>query len=163
MDDIRKAAERHHALFGSGPFFVGDKYSVAANLQGTEVEFTHSVAFGQWGEMQVELLQVHDGRPSILNMRHPYGSGRYGIHHVAIIADDLDSATRDLEMSGFPVFFRHDMTEVNLRTIMVDSWESQGHFLELYQKSPFINEFYDLIAGAAKDFTGKDLFRPLVL
>jgi hypothetical protein len=161
VDDVRKAAEQHHALFGSGPFFVRDKYSVNVSLHGEEVEFTHGVAFGQWGAMQVELLQSHDDRPSILNKRHPYGSGQYGVHHVAVFADDLEATVRDLEAQGFPLFFDYRQADIGLRAVMVDTWKRYGHFLELYQKGPFVDGFYDMVADAATGFKGKDLLRPM--
>ncbi|MEJ2408753.1 MAG: VOC family protein [Novosphingobium sp.] len=163
VDDVRKAAEHHHALFGSGPFFVRDEFSVTVNLHGEEVEFLHSVGFGQWGSVQIELLQAHDDRPSILNKRHPFGSGTYGMHHVAVFADDLVSTIRDLEAKGFPLFFDYGDADKGLRAVMMDTWERHGHFLELYQKGPFVDHFYDMVEEAAKGFQGEDLIRPLKL
>ena len=161
VEDIRKAAEQHHRMFGSGPFFVGDHSRATVTFEGKEVEFRYSVAFGQCGRVQVELLQAHDDLPSILNRRHPFGSGLYGMHHVAVFADDLDSAIRDLEAAGHPLFFEYRDDDEGIRAVMVDTFSSYGHDLELYQKGPFIDRFYNMVEEAAKGFDGKHLIRPL--
>ena len=161
VDDVRKAAERHHALYGSGPFFVQDHYRLRLNYRGDDVDYVHSAAFGQWGGLQVELMQQHDSLPSIINETHPLGSGRYGLHHVAMIADDLDSAIRDLEVAGHPVVLEGRLPELNMRTIMADAQATHGHFIEVYSRVPAIENFYRRVAEAAKGFDGTNLLRPM--
>lgn len=164
VDDVRKAAERHHALFGSGPFFVLDRLALSVEFRGQpEVPFTSSSAFGQWGEIQVELIQSHDSGPSVLNEMYPPGSGRYGLHHVAIIADDLDATSRRIEREGSPLVLRAHLPQMDMRIVMADATQSLGHYVEMYQSGPAILDFYRSIKAAADGFTGEDLIRELTL
>lgn len=161
VDDVRKAVERHRALYGSGPFFLQSHYRLDLKYRGNDVEFVHSAAFGQWGDVQVELMQQHDDLPSIINETHPLGSGRYGLHHVAMMTDDMDQTIEDLAAQGHSVAMDANMPEMNMRTIMADALATHGHFLEVYTRTPLIENFYRNVAEAAKGFDGKDLIRPM--
>ena len=161
VDDVRKAVERHHTIYGSGPFFVQDHYRINVKYRGKEMEFMHSAAFGQWGDVQVELMQQHDDLPSIINETHPLGSGRYGLHHVAMMTDDMDLTIQELAAQGHSVAMDAVMPEMNMRTIMADVLSTHGHFIEVYTRTPLIENFYRNVAEAAEGFDGTNLIRPI--
>lgn len=65
VDDLLGGVQRFAAAFGAGPFFGME------HLRFDEVTFRdepalydHSSAFGAWGEIIVELSQVHDAQPA---------------------------------------------------------------------------------------------------
>lgn len=163
VEDIHEAAKRHHALFGSGPFFYFENATFPVKYRGQDVEFTHSAVFGQWGSMQVELLSSQDSGPSILHELYPEGSGRYGMHHVAVIANDYDETIAEAEKGGFPVAQESRIPAMDLDIVMADTVERYGHFLEIYRYVPAIVDFYDMIEDAAKNFDGTNLLREMNL
>ena len=141
VNDIPKAIERHHAMFGSGPFFYAENMTFNVNYRGQDVEITHNAAFGQWGSMQVELLNTQMGGPSIFHELYPEGSGREGIHHVAVIADDLEATIAKAAEAGYPVVQDAYIPEMDLRIVMVDAVKDCGHFIEIYDNVPSVHHF----------------------
>ena len=160
VDDVCAAAERHHAQYGSGPFFFQPHYRMDLNYRGNDVEFVHSAAFGQWGDVQVALMQQRDDLPSIINETHPLGGG-YGLHHVSMTTDDLDLAIEELAAQGNAVAMSAFLPEAQMRAIMADTLSTLGHFLEIYERVPIIETFYRNVAEAAKGFDDKNLIRPM--
>ncbi|WP_084399218.1 VOC family protein [Henriciella aquimarina] len=161
VDDIEAAARRHHDLFGSGPFFVAEDITVPVTHRGKEIEFSHKAAFGQCGQTQIELMKPLTSGPSIIHDLYPDGSGKGGIHHMAIIVDDIDATISKADAEGFPAVLRAYMAEMDMKTAFLDSVTTYGHFIELYETCPSILDFYDMIEKAAEGFDGTSLFREL--
>ena len=158
VPDVREAAERHSKLFGSGPFFVVDSMVLSRSKhRGVERPLDHSAAIGQWGDLMIEFDQQNDEDPSIFHDLYPAGSGRYGIHHVAMIVDDLDAAVADCVKSGFEIAFDAELN--GLPFVMADAISTYGHFIELYPGLPVILGIYEKVRKAAEGFDGSNLFR----
>lgn len=85
VPDVRVAAARHAALFGSGPYFVAEHIPLRKALyRGREGRLDHSSAYGQWGELMVEFVQQNNPGPSAFHDMYPEGSGRGGIHDINV-------------------------------------------------------------------------------
>jgi catechol 2,3-dioxygenase-like lactoylglutathione lyase family enzyme len=163
VPDVRAAALAHAKAFGSGPYFVADNIPLATTLhRGREAVFDHSSAYGQWGEMMVEFMQQNNPGPSVLHDMYPEGSGRQGLHHLAILVDNLDRAEKALNDAGFPTALRASMTD-GFTFLMIDTVAVLGHMIELYEKAPRMIGFYDFVRDAAKDFDGKDIIRNITV
>jgi len=66
VPDARAAALQHAAAFGSGPFFVADHIPLTlARYRGKPGVFDHTSAYGQWGDVMLELVQVNSKEPSV--------------------------------------------------------------------------------------------------
>jgi len=66
VPDLRAAARRHAGLFGSGPYFIAEGYTDIPHIyRGEERLMSIDSALGQWGEVQIELIQPTDDRPSV--------------------------------------------------------------------------------------------------
>ena len=58
--DVRASAAAHAQQFGSGPYFVSEHIPLARSLhRGVERSLDHSSAYGQWGDVMVELVVGH--------------------------------------------------------------------------------------------------------
>ena len=91
--DVRAAALRHSQIHGSGPFFVAEHIPLRRALhRGVERTLDHSSAYGQWGALMIEFVQQNNPGPSAFHDMYPEGSGRGGIHHVALFVPDLQAA-----------------------------------------------------------------------
>jgi hypothetical protein len=157
VPDVREAARAHAALFGSGPYYVIESV-FDCMYRGQPDTLDHSAAYGQWGEVMIEFIQQNDARPSILHERFAPGSS--GLHHVALIVDDLERAIQDFAAEGMAVANRAQVGDFAF--VMVDALERHGHFIELYEASPLIRHLYDTVREGARDFDGREPIRPLV-
>ena len=93
VSDVRAAARQMHRRFGAGPFFVADRIDLAwGSHRGEPREFLHSSAYGQWGNLMLELVQQDEEGPS--PFRDLFAPGEEGLHHVAQIVDSLEDSYR---------------------------------------------------------------------
>jgi hypothetical protein len=161
VNDLEAAAAAHHRRFGSGPFFVLRHVALASSVhRGTARPFDHSSAYGQWGSVMVELVVQHNPDDSALHEMFPWGSGREGLHHAALFVDDLHAAIAQFEGEGAPLA-QLSVTAGGTAFAFVDTRESLGHMLELYEPAPQLTGFYDFVAAAADGWDGTDLIREL--
>lgn len=157
--DVRAAAERHAALYGSGPFFVAEHIQLRrASYRGVEGVLDHSSAYGQWGEVMIEFVQQNDPGPSVF--RDMYPTGGEGLHHVALIVDDLAVARARFEVAGMSCALHAEMVD-GFTFLMMDAVNQYGHFVELYEGVPTLTGFYDNVRGAAQGFDGRDVIRDI--
>jgi hypothetical protein len=158
VDDVWNAARRHHATFGSGPFFVAEHIGLSSvTHQGSVAAFDHSSAYGQWGAIMVELLAIHAAEPASLARAARVG-GR-GLHHVARFVVDLDAESTRLTSSGYPQVLLAE-TGSGQRFAFHDGGDL-GHLLEIYQPGPALTALYRRVAEAAEDWDGAQPVRPI--
>lgn len=164
VEDVREAAKAHSALFGSGPFFILQIPPLDVVYRGEAVPYDQTAAVGQWGAMQVELLQENlDDGPSILHELYPKGSGRTGIHHVAMFVDDLEQSVAQFAAAGFPEVMRAKPRGTDMCAVFLDAIATHGHFIELYEPAPPLAALYEMVAKAAEDFDGSDPVRTIAI
>lgn len=160
--DVREAALRHSRLFGSGPFFVADNILLKRCLhRGREAAFDHSSAYGQWGEVMVELVQQNNPGPSALRDLYPDGPTG-GLHHVALFVDDLAAAIAGFEAAGYETAL-HAELPTGFAFAMMDTVALNGHMVELYEPTPDLTGFYDYVRRKSRGFDGSDPVRTIRL
>ncbi|GGC17941.1 hypothetical protein GCM10011371_01810 [Novosphingobium marinum] len=153
VPDVRAAAERHSALFGSGPYFVAENIPlVKAVHRGTPRELDHTSAYGQWGEVMIEFVQQNNPGPSAFHDVYPEGSGRTGIHHVALFVDSVAEDSARFEKEGFELALDAEMPD-GFRYTFVDTVAAYGHMLELYEPADSLTGFYGYVKKKAGDFS----------
>lgn len=159
VPDVRTAALDHHLKFGSGPFYVASNVQLPfCEYRGQPAEWDFSSAFGQWGDVQVEFMQQDDGAASVFHDVFPAGSGRYGLHHLAFIVDDMWSVAKSLEQQGNPIALHARMTN-GIEALLVDTIQSNGHMLEFYEPTEPLLGLYDFIRSQSVGFDGTDPIR----
>lgn len=159
VPDVRVAAARHHAMFGSGPYFLLEHIPLArCDYRGQPATLDHSSAYGQWGALMIEFCQQNSPGPSVF--RDLYPDGGEGLHHVALMVDDLGIAMREFEAAGHGTALYAELASGNAYAMM-DCTQTYGHFVELYESSPGLLAFYETVRSAAEDFDGTALIRSL--
>lgn len=152
VSDVRAAAARWIER-GAGPFFVRDHIQVSnARVFGQDQEFDHSSAYGQWGELMVELICQHDGGADPL-------VGKGGLHHVAFFADDFATQAQALVGAGFAEALYAEAG--GMPFAFFDARAEYGHFIEIYEQVPRLAEFYAMVKDAAQDWDGTAPVRTL--
>lgn len=148
VPDIRAAARAHRAVFGSGPFVVVDHVPTpVVRHRGRPASLDHGSAYGQWGELMVEFVQQHDDGPSAFYDVYPRGSGRYGLHHVAVFVEDLDAGIRRFAAAGHQCALYAETGTIAYA--MIDTVAAHGHMIELYETGPVLLDFYTRVRSLA--------------
>jgi hypothetical protein len=161
VGDVRAAALHHHTAFGSGPFFVAERIPLrVARHRGVDGTLVHTSAYGQWGPVMVEFVQQDEPGPSVFHDLYPPGSGRFGLHHLALFVDDLRAALDDHVADGHVTALWAEMAD-GFPFAMVDTVAETGHFLELYEPRPALTGFYAMVERAAQGWDGANPLRPI--
>lgn len=103
VDDLDGAVERWIRQFGVGPWTVFRNVVLDGHYRGTPTRVGMDVALGYQGDMQIELIAITDDAAS--PYRNPDGKRLLGLHHVARIVDDLESAVAVAQARGLVVAF----------------------------------------------------------
>ena len=156
VPDPAAAAEEFARQFGWGPFYLMEHIPLARSLyRGRPEPFDHSSAYGQAGEVMVELITQHNDGPSAL--RDLYAPHETGIHHVAYFVADLPGALDQFRARGSAIALEA-RTGTGVDFAMVDLSPTLGHMLELYEPGDDLRRFYDFVRKAADGWDGQ---RPL--
>lgn len=157
VPDIVAAAKAHMATFGSGPFYIAEHIPLTLSLhRGRPAELDHSSAYGQWGEVMVEFVQQNNDGPSVF--RDLYPDGGQGMHHVALIVDDIKAAMRHFEEAGHETALYAEVAP-GVGFAMMDCVDTLGHYVELYEPTPQLLAVYDLVRSSAEAEDGGDPIR----
>jgi catechol 2,3-dioxygenase-like lactoylglutathione lyase family enzyme len=145
VSDVTAAAERFAASTGAGPFFVVQHISVSASrVHGVDAPFDHSSAYGQWGDVMVELVEEHSP---------PIVVPDSGVHHVAFMVPSLADAASWCVAQGWAEAL-WARTRGGQEFVFHDARASLGHLIELYEPSDRLLGFYRTVAAAAVEWDG---------
>jgi len=142
------------AARGAGPFFVREHIEVTnVRVRGVMATFDHSSAYGQWGDVMVELIHQHDGGDDPV-------VGTSGIHHVAHFVDDFASTSAELSAAGnAEVLYAETIT--GMPFAFHDGLTDRGHLIEIYERTSPLAAFYELVRAASVGWDGADPVRHL--
>lgn len=159
VPDPAAAAQRCARDYGWGPFYLMEHIPLEySRYRGRDAEFDHTSAYGQAGDVMVELITQHNDGPSAL--RDLYASGESGLHHVACFVPDLAAALREHAERGSAIALEA-RTRGGVEFAMVDLSATLGHMVELYEAGPELARFYAHVRKAAEGWNGERPLRPL--
>lgn len=146
---------------GAGPFRLARNMSIDTEYRGSPSQLDLSVAWGQFGGMQVECVQQHNDAPSAFLDSYPDGppTGIGGIHHMGMINPDYDAAMAGCRAQGFEPATAGNFD--GTRFAHIDTRESCGFMTELTEATEAILTFYADIEKSAEGWDGSDPIRPL--
>ena len=157
VNDIEAEAAHRAATFGAGPFYLVENIQLAwGEHRGKSCPFVHSSAYGQWGNIMLELVQQESQGPS--PFRDLYPEGASGLHHVATMVDSLPEAYQHYADQGIPVATKA-MTLTGTEFAFLDATAKYGHFIEVYERNESLLNFYTLIRQAAEGWRGDEPVR----
>ena len=157
VDDVETAAAEFAGRHGAGPFFVRHHPPFDAIHCGAPAVFNHSSAYGQWGELQVELVRLGTCTPETL---HRALAAPTGIHHVAMFVDSLDDDRQRLEGAGLSCLMEAT-TPSGLRFAFLDGRAQLGHLVEIYEPADSVLRLYSAVREAAVGWDGNDPVRAI--
>lgn len=159
VNDIRKSARNISAATGAGPFYVIENIELErCNHRGVPCDFVHSSAYGQWGDVMLELVQQEDDGPS--PFRDMYGVGEEGIHHVACFVESLKVTEGQYQEMGYPLATQAK-AKLGTEFSFLDTRKMLGHMIEIYVPDQNLTGFYSMVKDASTDWLGEDVVRSL--
>lgn len=159
VTDINAAVSHWTRIAGVGPFFVfkGVKHD-NARYRGQLAETPDmTAAMAQAGDAQIELIEVHDNRPSIFRDVIPVG--RSGLHHAALYSSQYDADVAAYTNAGAEVAFSGLM--MGFRVCWVDTSATLGFMVEIVERNPVADGIFGTFRAAAQNWDGKDPIRTL--
>jgi hypothetical protein len=157
VDDLESACHEWAQRVGAGPFLVRPHLPVVATHDGRPAVYDHSAAFGQWGPVMLELIEVHECEPAA--MREVLTHDQAGQpNHFACFVDDLESASAALIEQGMPLTMALTSSS-GMEVRFHDARHVVGGVLELYVGTPHLRGFYDKVAALADGWDGSDVVR----
>ena len=157
VDDLEAACHEWAQRVGAGPFYIRPHMQVVATHNGEPAVYDHSAAFGQWGPVMLELIQLHECEPA--SMREVIEHEKPGqVNHYACFVEDLEEASAALEASGFPLVMALTSSS-GMSVNFHDARDLVGGILELYVGTEHLRAHYDRVAEAARDWDGSDVVR----
>jgi len=159
VPDSREAAMHYAANFGWGPFYLMERIPLEfARYRGTAQRWVHTSAYGQAGDIMIELISQPDDEPSVLRER--FGRTQFGLHHVAAFVEHLEEAVAAERARGLDVALEA-RTTTGVDFVMIDTVATLGHMLELYEPNSALKDFYAFVRRKATNWDGRDPVRPL--
>jgi len=105
--DIERACRYYESTLGIGPFCPPFEVDMSgAIFKGKPVQTRIKVAFVDWGDVQIELIQPLDENNPYTEYLARHGDG---IHHLGFTVTDMDGAKADFAAAGLQPVFYHDM------------------------------------------------------
>ena len=152
VDDV-VAAARSWVARGAGPFLVRHHIEVEhSRMRGVPVAFDHSSAYGQWGDVMVELICEHHDE-------HTRIGPLAGVHHMAFFVDNVSDAQASLAENGWPESLY--ATAGDTAFAMHDATADLGHLVEVYEDTERLLGFYSHVRSLRAGWDGSDPIRVL--
>jgi glyoxalase/bleomycin resistance protein/dioxygenase superfamily protein len=122
--------------------------------RGVPIEGEVSLALGNSGGVQIELIAPHGDGPTV------YRELPHGVHHLAMFAKDFDADSARLSGLGYRVALELTLPGV-CRVRYHDTLAVFGHFLELWESTDTMQALVTMIEESARDWDGRDPIRRL--
>jgi len=160
VKDIDAAIAYWAGTVGAGPFFIMRriKFDNFRHLGQPAPSPEVSLAFGQFGQLQIELIEQHDMTPS--GYRDFLEGGREGPQHMAFWFSDpaeYDRVHHELARKG--MFVRHESTGPGPRFAYFSQGDGIYPELELAEALLPGDNWAEMIAQASMGWTGEDPIR----
>lgn len=140
VPDLDVAIENWRSRLGAGPFvvmrdFVGHELTYRGEPSRTAVDY----AFGQSGDISIQLIAQSDPGPSIY--RDMFGEGEGGFHHVCALVpmDDWDEQLAAFTDAGYEIA---SSLMTSAPAVYLDCRSDLGCFVELYGRSERSEGFF---------------------
>ncbi|MEQ8514537.1 MAG: VOC family protein [Chromatocurvus sp.] len=156
-DDICNSMTQMTEQLNVGPWFFFEDFPLVDPVyRGEKADFRVSLALGNSGHNQIELIQMLDDRPS--PYRETLDARGWGFHHHAIAATDYESRCRGLEEQGFEEVMSCRV-EVGARAAYFDTGDSVFGMIEVVEVTTAVEALWTMIYQASVGWSGDDPVR----
>lgn len=135
-----------------GPFFLFEHCPLLdQRFHGKPSNVDVSLALGNSGAVQIELIYQHNAEPSVY--KEFLDAGRVGVHHFGLMPENYAAACAAYKARGHAAAF--ECTVGGSPLTYFDTVASIGHYTELWDNSPVFKDLFLLVENAAKGWDGE--------
>ncbi|MCO6393250.1 VOC family protein [Aliihoeflea aestuarii] len=158
VPDIEQAMDHWTRVMGVGPFYYNPRVPIEDyTYAGQRYEPHNSVALGNAGYIQVELIQCRNDVPSMY--KDFTDAGNWGLQHTAYWTQDYDRDLATMEAEGYAVKMSGKVGAAG-RFAYFDKETHPGSVIELSEVKGPKGRLFDLIRTASEGWEGSDPVRP---
>lgn len=140
-----------------GPFFLFEHCPLLdQKYHGKPSNVDVTLALGNSGALQIELIYQHNDEPSVY--KEFLDAGRVGVHHFGLMPEDYAAACAQYRALGHAAAF--ECTVGGAPLTYFDTVATLGHYVELWDNSPVYKDLFMLVENAAKHWDGSNPVRP---
>ena len=156
VDDMDRALRYWIDVMKAGPFFLFEHAAMDnQRYRGGDSNADVSLAVGNSGDVQIELIYCEDAAPSVY--REFLEAGRTGVHHLGLMPENYrETFARYLSLGYEPAF---ECSIAGTDLVYFDTVDDLGHFTELWQNSLAFKDFLEAVKAAARSWDGSDPIR----
>jgi hypothetical protein len=156
VDDMQQALDYWLTVMRAGPFFLFEHAELENQIyRGEPSQIDVSLAVGNTGDVQIELIFCEDDQPSVY--KEFRDAGRRGIHHLGLMPENYAETHAQYTALGFEPAFECHIGGTDL--VYFDTLSTLGHFTELWAKSQAFLDFMTHVKDASIDWNGEDPIR----
>ena len=158
VSDLDAALDYWTGTLNAGPFFVLEHCPLEnQKYYGEDGHADVTLALGNTGDLQIELIYQHNDAPSVY--QDFLQAGRVGVHHIALMPEDYAAAHKRYQAQGHQVAF--ECTVDGAPVVYFDTLDSVGHYIELWDNHAVFRDLFLMVEEAARGWDGKDPIRRL--
>jgi hypothetical protein len=158
--DIEAAMKHWTEVLGVGPFFYLENAPIRDfRYYGDSSDMQVSIALGNSGPLQIELIQQRNDSPSMY--RDFLAAGREGLQHVAYWTRDFDDDFERIQKLGYEVGQSGHVGGADGRFVYFATEAHPGTVIELSEVSGRKGKIFEMIAEAASSWDGSDPIRSI--
>lgn len=158
VDDLERGIHETASRLGAGPFYVlRDVPLTGTTSAGAPAVFRHSAAFGQWGHLVIELMQVDRCEPARVAEAMEHVAPQ--LNHVSWAETSASLVSDALTDGGAPEFLRGSLDDISF--VFHDARAVLGHNLEVHADTPGFRDFFTVVREGSRGWDGKDPVREL--
>ncbi len=127
VKDVARAADFYQRTFGV-TFQVIDRPKETCQLHGVDSCFQMKTALGNIAGLQIELIQVIEGRTAHVEFMEAHGEG---LHHVGVYVEDIEAEIMACNKEGIDVISRGEF--MGVKWVYMDSTRTAGAVMEFIE------------------------------
>jgi len=156
VEDLDEALAYWVDVMKAGPLFLFEHVSMEdQRYRGGASNVDVSLAVGNSGDVQIELIYCENDNPSVY--KEFRDAGRVGIHHVGLMPENYDETYDRYRSMGCEAAF--ECSVGGTRLVYFDTVASLGHFTELWDNSEAFKDFMAQVKSASQGWNGDDPVR----
>lgn len=158
--DLDAALAYWTGILKVGPFFrMAHAPLMDQRFFGKPSNVDVSIALGNSGDLQIELIQQHNDEPSVY--KEFLDAGRVGVHHFGLMPVDYAATCAQYRANGHAAAFECTIAGAGLTYF--DTVASVGHYIELWDNQEVFKNMFLMVEDAAKSWDGSNPVRAFPL
>lgn len=155
--DIEAALRHWTETLGVGPFYYFERVPMEDfRYRGEPSPLEVSIALGNWGTLQIELIQPRNDAPSMY--RDFLAAGNEGLQHVAVWTEQMDVDLLAIAAAGFEIGQAGRIGKSG-RFVYLETETHPGTVVEVSEVSGGKGRFFERIAREALHWDGTNPIR----